>query len=585
MILDGSSGLLTLVLEFTLKSFFLVAVILAITWTMRRSSAAERHLYLSIAVIVLLLLPLTALIIPSWNVGFLTNPFPETNKVTHFSTGSARTEVPPSDIAGDPASKGQPGTGLSESSRLGSGPGSRSFRWMLLIWGAGAGILLIRLLGGKMYGSWIAWQAPAGEDERIRDAVERVTGRLEIDGNIPILRSDHLQVPFVAGLFRPKLILPSQVENWSGERIEAILYHEFAHIKRKDILIQFLAQLTCCLYWLNPLIWIMERKIFIERERACDDIALIRGVKASEYAEHLMDAMEDLGERKAYVWVMSAMAEGTDFKDRIISVLDPIAKRTTPRLSHLAAAIVLSIILLLPLASLYPWSNGNSVAAFEAAGVAPSEKALPERGKQSDEKTLSEGESPDGQTSALVTLLESPDPKVREHAATALGKSRDPRAVPALVNRLNDTDAKVREHVAAALGNIGDERAISALAKIIATDSSSRVREHAASAIGHIGGNDAYDALVNVYNSDDEVGVRAHAAYGLGLSKDRRAFDLLLDGLNSRHAEIRSHCAEALGLLGDRRAEQEIRKLLRDDPSPKVWEAANRALKMLEGKR
>jgi HEAT repeat protein len=91
--------------------------------------------------------------------------------------------------------------------------------------------------------------------------------------------------------------------------------------------------------------------------------------------------------------------------------------------------------------------------------------------------------------------------------------------------------------------------------------------------------------LVNVYNSDDEIGVRAHAAFGLGLTKDRRAVGLLLEGLNSRYSEIRSHCAEALGLLGDRRAEQEIRRLARDDPSPQVREAAVRALEMLQGKR
>ena len=585
MILDGSSGLLALVLGFTLKSFLLAALVLAITWTMRRSSAAERHLYLSITVVVLLLLPLTALIVPSWNVSLLPNPFPEPTEVTRLSTGSQGTEVPSADLAGDPTSIGQTGTGLSESSRIASGPGTGPNRWMLLIWATGAGILLVRLLGGKLYGSWIAGRAPGEEDERIHDAVKRAREKLGIDKNIPILRSDHLKVPFVAGLFRPKLILPSQVEHWSGERIEAILYHEFAHIKRKDILIQFLAQLACCLYWPNPLMWIVERKIFVERERACDDIALIRGVKASEYAEHLMDAMEDLGERKAYVWVMSAMAEGTDFKDRIISVLDPIAKRTTPRVGQLAAAIVFSILLLLPMASLYPWSNGEPIAAFEVAGAGPSENDSHERGIQSNEKTFSEEESAGGQTNALITLLESPDPKVREHAATALGKSRDSRAVPALVGGLGDENASVREHVAVALGNIGDKSALPALAKIATTDSSSRVREHTASAIGRIGGTDAYDVLVDVYNSDDDIGVRAHAAYGLGLSKDRRAVGLLLEGLNSRHSEIRSHCAEALGLLGDKRAEQEIRRLARDDPSQQVREAAARALKMLQSRR
>lgn len=584
MLIDSSYSLVTLILGLILKSFVFAAAVLTITWTMRRSSAAERHLYLSAAVVVLLLLPLAALITPSWNVGFLPDPFPEAAEVTRLSSGSTDTQVPSMDIVNGPTSSGQRGTGVSESVRIGSGLDMSAFKWILLIWTVGAGMLLIRLVGGKLYGYWITSQAPTGENEQILDAVKRVTERLGIVRRIPILRSDHLKVPFVAGLFRPKLVLPTEVENWSGERIEAILYHEFAHIKRKDILIQFLAQLACCLYWPNPLMWLMERKIFIERERACDDTALIRGVKASVYAEHLMDALEDLGQKKAYVWVMSSMAEGTDFKDRIISVLDPVAKRTTPKLGQLVATFVFSIILLLPLASLYPWSNTESIPAVVTTGAAPAGEAAHERGKQSDKKTLSGEEGVGRQTNALITLLESPDPKVREHAATALGKSGDPQAVPALVAQLSDENASVREHVAAALGVAGDKRAIPALTKIITSDSNPRVRAHAASAVGHIGGNDAYDVLVNAYNDDDDIGVRAHAAHGLGLSKDRRAFDLLTEGLNSKHSEIRSHCAEALGLLGDRRAEQEIRKLLRD-PSPQVREAAARALKMLEGKR
>lgn len=618
MLFHESTSLLTLILELTLKSFIVAVVVLSVIWAKRRASAAERHLYLSIAVVTLLLLPPISTILPSWHGGFLPDPFSASKEISRFETEMAETDGPRPVLGSRHTASGQSGVDRLEYSADDYASGMNFYQWMLLIWGIGGGILLIRLLGGKLYGYWIAYRAPTVEHQQVLSSVTRVSEQLGITKRIPVVQSDYLKVPFVTGLFRPKLILPSQVEGWPPKRIEAILHHEFAHIKRGDVLIQFFAQLACCMYWLNPLAWVIERKLFIERERACDDIAINQGMKASEYAEHLMDVMEDLGNRKAYVWVMSAMAEGTDFKDRIISILDPVVKRSTPRFGHSTAVVVFSVLLLLPLASLYPWANADSTAGINMDGGAAIEDVSNDLGEHSARSNRSAFEKTaiGKQTSALITLLESPDAKMREHAATALGDAGDSDAIPALIERLEDKNASVREHVATALGLIADGRAVTALAKVISTDASSRVREHAAialemignpkalpalikavqndpeaqvrknaaSAIGKVGGEESYDVLLDVYENDENIGVRSHAAYGLGLLKDSRAFDLLVDGLISPDPAIRSHCAEALGFLGDERAYEHLKMLLRDN-SRQVREGASRALKILNSNR
>ena len=125
-----------------------------------------------------------------------------------------------------------------------------------------------------------------------------------------MVESDHLKVPFVWGLLRPRLILPPWARQWPSERIEAVLHHELAHIKRRDLLSQFMAQVACCMYWVNPLSWLTERRLFIERERACEALvgeslalpAYEQVLKAS-HSFNLLDARKAISvtERARYI--------------------------------------------------------------------------------------------------------------------------------------------------------------------------------------------------------------------------------------------------------------------------------------------
>jgi HEAT repeat protein len=97
----------------------------------------------------------------------------------------------------------------------------------------------------------------------------------------------------------------------------------------------------------------------------------------------------------------------------------------------------------------------------------------------------------------LLALLEMEDPGIREHAATALGKRGDARAVPPLVFVLTqDPDARVREHAATALGRLGDGRARLSLVGTMRNDPDPVVREHAVEAVGRMGSGESSDALL-----------------------------------------------------------------------------------------
>jgi HEAT repeat protein/beta-lactamase regulating signal transducer with metallopeptidase domain len=562
-----------------LKSAVLAGAALTVSWFLRRSSAAVRHLWLAAAAVALLALPLASAILPGWNVAPAPGPL---------------LAAPVTDtMEAEPTAEETSAAGAGPARARAAGPSwwIAGLGWFVLVWWAGAALLLVRLIGGKLYAYRIAAKAPPVEDAGILDAVRRISERLDLAARVPVVESGHLDVPFVCGLIRSRLIVPPGFEEWPADRIEAVLRHELGHVGRRDVLVQFLAQAACCLYWVNPLCWILERRLLVERERACDDIALGRETKGSDYAEHLMAVAEELGAARNRVWVVSAMAEGTDFKDRILSILDPGARRTAPGLRHSVLALLGTGLLLLPLSAIHPVSEAarthsahpevaadtdleTLIASLSVSDAEVREHAASALGRSGDPAAVP----------ALIEALGDGDPDVREHVASALGRLGDPAAVPALVEALGDRDPDVREHVASALGRLGDPAAVPALAEVVAADPEPRVREHAASALGKLGPNDdAYDALVDAYETDASVRVRAHAAFGLGLLGDPRAFDLLVEGLDSPHADIRRECAEGLGWLGDPRAVPYLEPLL-ESSDARIRERTQKALQMLSGR-
>jgi len=104
-----------------------------------------------------------------------------------------------------------------------------------------------------------------------------------------LLESQSVQVPMTIGLLRPAVILPVDWKNWDNLKMEAVLLHEVAHVRRVDWGIAVLAAAMKCAYWLNPLSWFLERKLSQLAELASDDASLTRTQSSARYAEILLE--------------------------------------------------------------------------------------------------------------------------------------------------------------------------------------------------------------------------------------------------------------------------------------------------------
>ena len=83
-----------------------------------------------------------------------------------------------------------------------------------------------------------------------------------------VLLCDHTSTPFILGIFRPRIILPSTI---LPEEAAHVIAHEKAHLKRLDHIWKPLGFILLSFYWFNPVLWIAYIYLCKDIELACDE--------------------------------------------------------------------------------------------------------------------------------------------------------------------------------------------------------------------------------------------------------------------------------------------------------------------------
>jgi beta-lactamase regulating signal transducer with metallopeptidase domain len=307
----------------------------------RRASAAARHLIWLLAVIALPFLPMSSSLLPSWqkplwSVTAGVDPGNRISMVLEVApalegaavSGGINSSIKPSDPRGHGAGRHQIAASLS----------APWWRVAILFWLLGVGTLLVRIMAGQFQLQKISRNASpvaGGEWELLLNETRQ---RLRLHRAVVLLRSPDNIVPLTWGWWRPKVLLPEGAEQWPEERRRVVLLHELAHVKRWDCLTHFITRFICAIYWFNPLVWIASRQMCIERERACDDLVLNGGCKASDYAMHLLEIARLF--RSVRQSTAIAMARSPQLKGRITAIVDGSRRRHMSRLT-LAGVVML----------------------------------------------------------------------------------------------------------------------------------------------------------------------------------------------------------------------------------------------------
>ena len=162
----------------------------------------------------------------------------------------------------------------------------------------------------------------------------RLTGAVPLEGNVYL--ADHIPTPFVLGLIRPKIYLPSAL----SERARSyVLRHERHHIRRGDHVTRVLAFGALCLHWFNPLVWLAFRLTARDMEMSCDE-AVIRSTRDDIRADYSASLLQFAAGRRGSIPAPLAFGEG-DTRERIENIMQD--KRPTWLAVVLASLLCISL--------------------------------------------------------------------------------------------------------------------------------------------------------------------------------------------------------------------------------------------------
>jgi beta-lactamase regulating signal transducer with metallopeptidase domain/ankyrin repeat protein len=154
---------------------------------------------------------------------------------------------------------------------------------LALIWLAGAlGFLVVIWMVNHRFARHVR-NSPVIDDPRLLEIAAAAQVELGQHRSLRLIESAQINSPAIMGIFYPTLLLPSDVRSrFSDEELRFIFLHEFAHLKRGDLVVQWLIALLQILHWFNPVLWYAFRRMRIDREPATDALVLSRTGEAEK---------------------------------------------------------------------------------------------------------------------------------------------------------------------------------------------------------------------------------------------------------------------------------------------------------------
>jgi HEAT repeat protein/beta-lactamase regulating signal transducer with metallopeptidase domain len=628
--LNGLDGTSLIVVDALIKATLVFSVAGLATLALGRASAALRHLIWALALASVLALPLLSIALPRWQLPVVRVAAQQAADITVAPLAppsDAPAAIAPPIVRRDRAPETStvqapvaPVAAQAEALTPPAAPISWSMM-LLVIWAAGATLVLARLLAGLLAVQWMSRRTAQVIDAPWLPLAVELASELGLTRRLRFAESGSATMPMACGVFNPIVMMPADAARWPVERLRIVLLHELAHVKRRDCLTHVVAQLACALYWFNPLVWIAARHVRTERERACDDLVLASGTRGSDYAEELLEIARVMRAGRfptVLTGATLAMAHRSQLEGRLIAILDPKVPRSGVSRLRAAFGIALVACTLPPLATLQPWtiepalqaaspSPSASSAEVEPRSqaitpqpeprptpqpephVAPGQiadavrdavgeqaRATAEQVGQAVAQAVSQSSEVQAQVQSHVqTQVESNvrahvEPMIAEFPKVEWGggaggqerKAADPRMVAALTAALKDSDKEVRETAMHALVQLRDPSVFEPLVQAL-KDSSPDVREEAARGLAQMRDKRAVEPLIAVLK-DANPDVREAAIQGLSELRDPRAFDAFLAALRDDSPDVREKAAFALGQMRDKRAVAALNTAIKD---------------------
>lgn len=184
-------------------------------------------------------------------------------------------------------------------------------------------LFLVRLMIYVDFKSQINNIVPT-ENEKLKNMLSFCKKEIKLKKDIPILVQNIINSPAIIGVFKPKILLPQNILKYNDEEIKQILFHELIHYKKYDTLVNGILTILSNIYWFNPILIYCFKKIREDMEIKTDDIVLENlgySIKAN-YGETLLKIAKNGKNQNSRVNLLTISKNKKGLKERLIYIMN-----------------------------------------------------------------------------------------------------------------------------------------------------------------------------------------------------------------------------------------------------------------------
>jgi uncharacterized protein YjbI with pentapeptide repeats/beta-lactamase regulating signal transducer with metallopeptidase domain len=135
--------------------------------------------------------------------------------------------------------------------------------------------------------------------------------------------SYEIETPVAIGFGRPVILIPTELAGQGGlAALEPLVLHEHAHLRRYDDWTNLIQRTIERVFWFNPIVWLVGRRIALEREIASDDAVVEKTGEAHAYATSLWRLAREMRMPEHAVVAPGALLTRKQIAVRIEQLLD-----------------------------------------------------------------------------------------------------------------------------------------------------------------------------------------------------------------------------------------------------------------------
>lgn len=215
---------------------------------------------------------------------------------------------------------------------------------LLLVWAVGSILLFAQFLIRYHRGKRDIDRLPKQENQVLQKILDELQRGNKRRIPIQVLCCSGLSTPCGIGLLRRQILLPSQ--EYTEEELFHILSHELQHFQTHDLLVKWMIRVFQCLFWWNPLVYLLGKDMDQVLEIKCD-LSVVKNYSRQEtlaYMRTIKNQLEQAIHTEKIVPVASASLVGnfamSNVEERFLYLAESLKPNQRKELSKPAFAVL-----------------------------------------------------------------------------------------------------------------------------------------------------------------------------------------------------------------------------------------------------